>query len=130
MKPQTGTQNKLKPPNRQTIKDPLLRTISNFRIPRQSLSTSEMEVEPCQRREEIEKMYSDDSLTEHQYQQLDSVHSCEIRSLKRDDYETYPETTETTETYGTLLAFGVPHYQFQGAQALPPATFKPRGTHD
>ena len=90
---------------------------------------SDIEVEPCQRREEIEKMSSDDSLTEHQYQQLDTVHSCEIRSLKTDNYETYPVNNQgkwatfiATETYGTLLAFGAPHCQFQGAQALPPAT--------
>ena len=52
---------------------------------------SDIEVEPCQRREEIEKMSSDDSLTEHQYQPLDTVHSCEKRSLKTDNYETaYP----------------------------------------
>lgn len=70
----------------------LLRTISNFRKSMKSLSMSEIEEEPFQRREDSEKMSSYDFLTEHEYQQVSTVRSCEIHSLKTDNYETFPVT--------------------------------------
>lgn len=58
----------------------------------QYLSMSEIEEEPFQRREDSEKMSSYDFLTEHEYQQVSTVRSCEIHSLKTDNYETFPVT--------------------------------------
>lgn len=90
----------------------LLKTIFNFRKPKQSLHMSE----PCQPREDIEKTSSYDIITEHEYQQVSTVRSCEIHSLKTDNYETFASTkaseqlplptSETTETYENLACNG------------------------
>lgn len=91
-------------------------TISNFSKPKQSLLMNEIEREPCQQREDIEKMCLDDFLTEHEYQQVSTPRSCEIRSFKTDVYETVPvskasgrpplPTSESTEGYETLTRKG------------------------
>ena len=50
---------------------------------------SEIEEEPCQRKEDTEKVCSYDALAEHEYQQVSTPRSCEIRSFETDSYETF-----------------------------------------
>ena len=113
----------------------LFRTISNFRKPIQSLLMSEIEEEPCQRREDIEKVCSYDFLTEHKHQQVSTPRSCEsVHSFETDGYETLLATkaserlplptSETTEgcvalpCNGSSTGLSTNHIQLKGHARL------------
>lgn len=87
----------------------LFRTISNCRKPTQSLLMNETEEEPYQRRGDSEEMCSYDFLIEHEYQQVSTPRSCEMRSLETDHCKTFPVTKAseklplpTSETTGAF----------------------------
>lgn len=92
----------------------LFRNISNFRKTKQFLLMTENEEEPCRGKEDIETMGSYDFLTEHEYQQVPTTRSCEIRSLEAHCDETFPVSkaskplplppSETTERYEAFAA--------------------------
>ena len=95
----------------------LFRTISNFREPKQSLLLNKTEEEPCQRRGDIEEMCSYGFiLTGHEYQQVSTPRSCEIRSRGTDYNKTSPvtkaseklplPTSETTEAFRNVACNG------------------------
>lgn len=56
------------------------------------MSLNETEEEPCQRRGDIEEMCSYEYITGHEYQQVSTPRSREIRSLETDYNKTSPVT--------------------------------------